>query len=88
LTHFFSVPLTPRLGEISAAELPTGVEETSEWLQTILPSTLVALDENASGRPEGVVLRNRDRSVIAKARVEDYARTLRRRAQTGKKLSS
>lgn len=42
----------------------------------MLPATQVALSDNALGRAEGVVLRTKDRSRIAKARFEDYARTL------------
>ncbi|MEU4775942.1 hypothetical protein [Micromonospora sp. NPDC023644] len=39
----------------------------------------MALDGPA-GRSEGLVLRAADRSVIAKARFQDYERTVRRRA--------
>lgn len=74
------VALTPRLGTVSAADLPAGVEDMHEWLKTVLPSTLVALDEGAQGGPEGIVLRTADRAVISKARFQDYARTLKRRA--------
>jgi hypothetical protein len=48
-----------------------------------LPGTRVALDGGAGGRAEGVVLRTADRSVIAKARFQDYRRTLKRRSQRG-----
>lgn len=70
--------LTPR---ISANPLPTSVEETLEWLQATLPEerTLVALDEKAKGKSEGVVVRTPDRSTIAKLRFEDYHRTLKQR---------
>jgi hypothetical protein len=33
--------------------------------------------DRAAGRPEGLVVRNKDRSKIAKLRFEDYERTLR-----------
>lgn len=48
-----------------------------EKLKEYIPSTNVALSENALKKPEGVVLRNRDRTKIVKIRYEDYERTLR-----------
>lgn len=75
------VELTPRLATIPADALPATVEDTHTWLTETLPATLVALDEGAGGRAEGIVLRTADRSVIAKARFEDYARTLRHRTR-------
>jgi hypothetical protein len=74
------IELTPRLDRITADQLPTELAGMQQFLATRLPDTLVALDEGAGGRPEGIVLRTADRSVIAKARVEDYARTLQRLA--------
>jgi hypothetical protein len=79
------IPLVPRLGAVSAAEgLPKSVEGMHAFLSSQLPTTNVALDETALGRPEGIVLRTTGRSVIAKARFEDYERTLKRRAQAGR----
>ncbi len=46
-------------------------------LKKFLPETNVALTDKALKRPEGVVLRNGDRSKIVKVRYEDYERTLR-----------
>jgi len=73
--------LTPRLFEISGAELPTDLVKMRAFLGEHLPETLSALDESAGGEPEGIVLRTKDRSVIAKARFQDYDRTLRRRSR-------
>lgn len=48
------------------------------WLKTILPgNTNAPLEGDLKGKPEGVVVRTRDRSKIAKIRFEDYERTLR-----------
>ncbi len=74
-----SLELTPRLFELDPAELPTEIDKTREFLAERLPRTLSALDEAGAGQPEGIVLRSLDRSVIAKARFQDYDRTLRRR---------
>jgi hypothetical protein len=74
------IELTPRLDLITADQLPTDLAGMQHFLATRLPSTRVALDDGAGGRPEGIVLRTTDRSVIAKARVEDYARTMQRHA--------
>ncbi|WP_328372986.1 RNA ligase family protein [Streptomyces sp. NBC_00445] len=73
------IELAPRLGTIPASQVPTGIEEMHDFLTSRLPATLVALDADAGHRPEGIVLRTENRSVIAKARLEDYERTLRRR---------
>lgn len=75
----YGIRLVPRLGTVDAANLPTSVAKMSEWLKTSLPTTYVALDEGAGGKAEGIVLRTEDRSVIAKARFQDYERTLKRR---------
>jgi hypothetical protein len=50
------------------------------WLRQMSES-LVPLDPRAQRASEGIVLRSPDRVVIAKARVEDYRRTLKRRDQ-------
>ena len=73
------LPLAPRLFTLDAAQIPRGVSGMAEFLQARLPNTLCALDEGAAARPEGIVLRSASRSVIAKARFEDYTRTLRKR---------
>ncbi|WP_443056278.1 RNA ligase family protein [Streptomyces sp. NBC_00239] len=74
------IELTPRLGSLAADQVPSDLAGMQDFLATRLPRTRVALDGGAGGRPEGLVLRTTDRSVIAKARVEDYARTMQRLA--------
>ena len=44
-----------------------------------IPETLVSLTDSALKKPEGLVLRNKDRSKIVKIRFEDYERTLKRK---------
>ncbi|MGW1616900.1 RNA ligase family protein [Streptomyces sp. NPDC002285] len=75
------IEMAPRLATVAASELPTGVDEVQAFLTHHLSRTLVALDADAGGRPEGIVLRATDRSVIAKARYQNYARTLQLRAR-------
>lgn len=75
------IPLVPRLAKLWDADLPSSVADTYEWLGKQLPESLAALDDKAGKRPEGIVLRTNDRSVIAKARFQDYERTLKRRTQ-------
>jgi len=48
-----------------------------ENLRKFIPTTKAALSANASGKAEGVVLRNENRSKIVKLRFEDYERALR-----------
>jgi hypothetical protein len=73
--------LTPRLFQVDGAELPKELDKTRAFLAEHLPATRSALDDEAGGRPEGIVLRSPDRAVIAKARFGDYDRTLRRRSR-------
>ncbi|GIG86809.1 RNA ligase family protein [Plantactinospora endophytica] len=72
------LPTVPRLDAVDAAELPTDLDKTHQLLGEYLPQTRVALD-GTPGRAEGIVLRSVDRSAIAKARFQDYERTLKRR---------
>jgi hypothetical protein len=71
--------LTPRLFEVDAADLPTDIEKTKVFLDERVPNTLAALDDGAARRAEGIVLRSPARTTIAKARFQDYERTLKRR---------
>jgi hypothetical protein len=75
----YELALTPRLFAISASELPRGIVETAAFLRLHLAETQCRMDQKAGGKPEGIVLRSPDRSTIAKARFEDYERTLKRR---------
>jgi hypothetical protein len=61
--------------------------QTSKWLQCVCgPRSRVTLDADAGGKPEGIVIRTPDRKVIAKLRLEDYARAFIRSILTqGKK---
>lgn len=75
------IELAPRVAEFPAEELPQSIEDMHKFLHVLLPLTNVALDETGLGRGEGIVFRTEDRSTIAKARFQDYERTLRRRAE-------
>lgn len=73
-------------GEVGLSELPKSVEDTLAWLESLETRSRVA-DDGARGRWEGAVLRGRSpegRRQLAKARFEDYRRTLRRREQPAK----
>lgn len=62
-----------RLFTVPAADLPVTLANTQEWLKLLLPQTQAGIDITG-GRAEGVVLRTKDRSAIAKARFQDYAK--------------
>jgi hypothetical protein len=64
--------LTPRIAELSAEDMPEGIEESLEFLEEHIPRSQAALDEKTGGQPEGVVVRHPDRSAIAKLRFRDY----------------
>ena len=69
------IQLTPRIDlGLGANRIPARIAETNNWLAEVLPQTRVALDDKAGGRPEGIVLRTRNRKSIAKLRFEDYTR--------------
>ncbi|WP_329156292.1 RNA ligase family protein (plasmid) [Streptomyces sp. NBC_01456] len=75
------IETVPRLATVAASELPTDIEGMHAFLTHHLSTTLVALDAGAGGRPEGIVLRSSDRTAIAKARYQNYERTLQLRAK-------
>ncbi len=72
LASFFPIvpPVPFELGDMSHTTI-------LENLKKFLPKTNVALSDSATGKAEGIVLRNADRSKIVKVRFEDYERTLR-----------
>ena len=71
------VDLTPRLFEIDGGDIPASVEDMRGFLEPYKTTTVATSGE--PGLNEGVVLRSPDRSVISKARFQDYDRTLKRR---------
>lgn len=71
--------LTPRLGTVSAEQLPTTLAGMDDWLgnQYAVHSLAMIDGSDTPGASEGVVLRTHNRAVIAKARHADYAKALR-----------
>lgn len=65
-------------------ELPTTLQGMRDFLGLHMCRSMVALDDAGSRKPEGLILRSIDRSTIAKARIQDYDRTLRRMSSQGK----
>lgn len=63
---------------LDASLPPTDIAGTYRWLREVIGPTRCAIDCDG-GQAEGVVIRTRDRSRIAKIRFDDYARTLRNR---------
>ncbi|MFF4417047.1 RNA ligase family protein [Streptosporangium sp. NPDC001559] len=76
------VDLTPRLFEIDGSDLPGDVEGMRAFLEQYKTTQVATSGE--PGLNEGVVLRSPDRSVITKARFQDYDRTLKRRQKSTK----
>ncbi len=72
---YFGIEMTPsvpfELGDMSQQTILAN-------LRNFIPKTKVALSDLAQMRPEGLVLRNSDRSKIVKLRFEDYERALRK----------
>lgn len=73
----FDLPRVPVVGTIEGSEMPESLADTQEFLRKWIPTSGCKLDEGVSGKPEGLVVRTKDRTSIAKIRYEDYARTLR-----------
>lgn len=71
------LPRVPVVGTIEGSEMPESLVDTQDFLRKWISSSHCKLDEGVSGRPEGLVVRTKDRTSIAKMRYEDYARTLR-----------
>lgn len=85
MSRLTTIPLVPRLINTSGFGLPTTVAEMDAFLHKHLPGSPSVLDDTGVGEGEGIVLRTLDRSVIAKARFQDYRRTLQRRQPSGRK---
>jgi hypothetical protein len=68
------IETVPELGRCDATELPTEHQTMLDWLERKAPKTRCGLTEQ--GPAEGIVLRSPDRTQIAKARFQDYRRTL------------
>lgn len=77
----YNLSLTPRLFQMDAEQLPKTIEESQIFLKNHLSESKSKLDDSAIGKPEGIVLRSIDRSAIAKARFDDYERTIKRRSR-------
>jgi hypothetical protein len=76
----YGLETVPRLDKVEGAGLPTSIADMRNFLADYLPHTMVALD-GEPGHGEGIVLRDDQRRVIAKARFQDYDRTLKRRGR-------
>lgn len=79
------VATVPYLDKVDASQLPVGIAETLEFLNTFVPKSFArlgnsGLGNSGLGKAEGIVLRTEDRSIIRKAKFRDYERTLRMRA--------
>ena len=77
----------------SGKDLPADLQGMRDFLGHWLPLTRAAIDKGAATpvNPEGAVLRTADRSIIVKARFQDYDRTLSpdtRRAQRQMNMGS
>jgi hypothetical protein len=73
--------LVPMLNKSQPVVLPTGIEETYNFLKRLIDSTQCKLSKEATGNPEGIIVRNGDRSFITKIRFEDYERHFRKLGQ-------
>lgn len=69
----------PYIDTLHGSDMPIGLDDTYEWLKSILPRSRATTDETGTGKPEGVIVRNYHRTKIAKIRYEDYEKTFRRR---------
>lgn len=80
-TKYPSIPTFHELGPGGVLDngnhVPKSIEDMYQFLQTVAKGTQAGIDPDTQGRPEGIVLRTADRSIIAKARYRSYERTLK-----------
>lgn len=69
----------PPIASIPPSFLPDTIQDAATWLYAQHTVTTAATSSGGVGSSEGVVLRSADRSIIAKLRLEDYEKALRRR---------
>ncbi len=81
ISGFAEALASQRVPVLGTVTLPTGLAETFELLKQTIQKSQAIIDGAPSGRPEGIVVRNADRTRIAKIRYEDYERTLRARSK-------
>lgn len=67
-----SLKMAPIVDCTEGFNIPKDPFETKGWLSKIIPVTQCDITLGAGMKPEGVVLRNSDRSKIAKVRFDDY----------------
>jgi hypothetical protein len=72
-----SMECVPVLLDLEADKLPTTRDGMYDLLVEHAAISVVALDDKAGGKAEGIVWRTEDRSAIAKVRFGDYKRTRR-----------
>lgn len=77
--HFDTVPLLSVLD--NGNQVPESIEDMYQFLQIVAKSTEAGIDPDTQDRPEGIVLRTADRSIIRKVRYQNYERTLQQREQ-------
>ena len=83
----FQLERTPVRMRLNESELPTDLDETYKWMLdnfneslAVIGSPVEGKDYNVRfGKSEGVVIRNKERTVISKLRFEDYERTRRKK---------
>lgn len=73
--ELYGLEKVPVLFSIKQKDLPIGIKDMYDFL-TQFTSTKVSLDLNLSGKSEGFVIRNSNRTYIKKIRFEEYQKTL------------
>lgn len=74
----FSDNTVPYICECSGSDIPISRADTYEWLKQFSVTRATIDEDKFSGRSEGVVVRNFDRTMIRKIRFEDYEKALRK----------
>lgn len=70
----------PPIATCDGGDIPTGREETEQWMADLIPLSHAGIDEAGNGNPEGLVARTDTRSKIVKFRFAEYAKTKRQLA--------
>ena len=74
--NMYEVKRVPFLTVVNGIDVPVNLSKTYEFLSYFENSKAIINSE--SGKSEGIVVRNKDRSMIRKIRFEDYEKTKKR----------
>lgn len=74
MNSIMSLSAVPFIKKLNSEDMPVYREDVYNWLKEVSEKTRASIDGIVYGPSEGVVIRNKNRTFIAKIRHEDYSR--------------